>query len=65
MQQGAVSIEKISSGTGAVPIATAFEKSAIFALSLKQMSSSSFHMFIYAGSKQCDLIRGPTYLLII
>ena len=41
------------------------KKSAIFALSLKQMSSSSFHMFIYARREQCDLIRGPTYLLII
>ena len=35
------------------------KKSAIFALSLKQMSSSSFHMFIYARSEQCDL--GPIY----
>ena len=34
--------------------------SAIFTLSLKQMSSSSFHMFIYARSEQCDL--GPIYL---
>ena len=42
-----------------------FEKSTIFALSLKQMSSSSFHMFIYARSEQCDIIEGPTYLLII
>ena len=42
-----------------------FEKGAIFALSLKQMSSSSFHMFIYARSEQYDLIGGPTYLLII
>ena len=33
------------------------KKSAIFALSLKQMGSSSFHMFIYARSEQCDL--GP------
>ena len=32
-----------------------FEKSAIFALSLKQLSSSSFHIFIYARSEQCDL----------
>ena len=31
------------------------KKSAFFALSLKQMSSSSFHMFIYARSEQCDL----------
>ena len=42
-----------------------FEKSAIFALSLKQMSSSSFHMFIYARSEQYNLIGGLTYLLII
>ena len=42
-----------------------FEKSVIFALSLKQMCSSSFHMFIYARSGQCDLIEGPAYLLII
>ena len=35
------------------------KKSAIFDLSLKQMSSSSFHMFIYARSEQCDL--GPIY----
>ena len=42
-----------------------FEKSAIFALSLKQMSSSSFHMFIYARSEQCDIIGGSTYLLTI
>ena len=35
------------------------KKSAIFALSLKQMSSSSFHMFIYARGEQCDL--GPIY----
>ena len=41
------------------------KKSAIFALSLKRMSSSSFHMFIYARSEQCNLIRGPTYLSII
>ena len=33
------------------------KKSAIFALSLKQMGSGSFHMFIYARSEQCDL--GP------
>ena len=33
-----------------------FEKSAIFALSLKQLSSSSFHMVTYAGSEQCDLV---------
>ena len=37
-----------------------FKTSAIFTLSLKQMSSSSFHMFIYARSEQCDL--GPIYL---
>ena len=30
------------------------KKSAIFALYLKQMNSSSFHMFIYARSEQCD-----------
>ena len=30
------------------------KKSAIFALSLKQLSSSSFHMFIYARSEQRD-----------
>ena len=34
--------------------------SAIFTLSLKQMNRSSFHMFIYARSEQCDL--GPIYL---
>ena len=37
------------------------KKSAIFALSLKQMGSSSFHMFIYARSEQCDL--GPIYTI--
>ena len=37
------------------------KKSAIFALSLKQLSSSSFHMFIYAGSEQCDLV--PIYTI--
>ena len=37
------------------------KKSAIFALSLKQMSSSSFHMFIYARSQQCHL--GPMYTM--
>ena len=42
-----------------------FEKSATFALLLKQMSSSSFQMFIYARSEQYDLIGGPSYLLII
>ena len=35
------------------------KKSAIFALSLKQIGSSSFHMFIYARNEQCDL--GPIY----
>ena len=38
-----------------------FLKSAIFALSLKQMGGSSFHMFIYAGREQCDL--GPIYTI--
>ena len=33
----------------------------IFALSLKQMGSSSFHMFIYARSEQCD--SGPIYTI--
>ena len=37
------------------------KKSTIFALSLKQMGSSSFHMFIYARSEQCDL--GPIYTI--
>ena len=37
------------------------KKGAIFALSLKQMSSSSFHMFIYARSEQCDLV--PIYTI--
>ena len=37
------------------------KKKAIFALSLKQMGSSSFHMFIYARSEQCDL--GPIYII--
>ena len=39
------------------------EKSAIlaFSLSLKQLSSSSFHMFIYARSEQCDLV--PIYTI--
>ena len=32
------------------------KKWAIFALSLKQSSSSPFHMFIYARSEQCDLV---------
>ena len=35
------------------------KKKAIFALSHKQMDSSSFHMLIYARSEQCDL--GPIY----
>ena len=37
------------------------KKSMIFALSLKQLSSSSFHMFIYARSEQCDLV--PIYAI--
>ena len=37
------------------------KKGAIFALFLKQMGSSSFHMFIYARSEQCDL--GPIYTI--
>ena len=37
------------------------KKSAIFAFSLKRMGSSSFHMFIYARSEQCDL--GPIYTI--
>ena len=37
------------------------KKSAIFHLSLKQLSSSSFHMFIYARSEQCDLV--PIYII--
>ena len=32
------------------------KKSAIFALSLKQLNSSSFYMFIYARSEQRDLV---------
>ena len=32
-----------------------------FALSLKQIGSSSFHMFIYARSEQCD--SGPIYTI--
>ena len=36
-------------------------KSAIFALSLKQLSSSSFHMFIYARNDQRDLV--PIYTI--
>ena len=31
-----------------------WKKNAIFAFSLKQLSSSSFHMFIYAKREQCD-----------
>ena len=37
------------------------KKRAIFALFLKQMGSSSFRMFIYARSEQCDL--GPIYTI--
>ena len=37
------------------------KNSAIFALSLKQMSSSSFHMFTYGRSEQCDLC--PIYTI--
>ena len=37
------------------------KKGAIFALSLEQMGRSSFHMFIYARSEQCDL--GPIYII--
>ena len=36
-------------------------KKVIFALSLKQMCSCSFHMFIYARSEQCDF--GPIYTI--
>ena len=32
------------------------KKTAIFALTLKQLSSSSFHLFIYARSEQRDLV---------
>ena len=35
------------------------------AFRVKQRSSSSYHMLIYARSEQCDLIGSPTYLLII
>ena len=35
--------------------------SAIFALSLKQLIGSSFHMFIYTRSEQCDLV--PIYTI--
>ena len=38
-----------------------FEKSAIFALSLKQLSTSSFHMFINARSEKRDLV--PIYTI--
>ena len=37
------------------------KKNATFALSLKQLSSSSFHMFIYARSEQRDLV--PIYTI--
>ena len=37
------------------------KKGAIFALSLKQLSSSSFHMFIDARCEQCDL--GPIHAI--
>ena len=37
------------------------KKIAIFALSLEQLSSSSFHMFIYARSERCDLV--PIYTI--
>ena len=37
------------------------EKSAILAMSLRQLSSSSFHMFLYARSEQCDLV--PIYTI--
>ena len=37
------------------------KKIKIFALSLKQMGSSSFHIFIYARSEQCD--SGPIYTM--
>ena len=37
------------------------KQSAIFALSLKQLSSSSFHMFIYVRSEQRDLV--PIYTI--
>ena len=33
----------------------------IFALTLKQMGSSSFHMFIYTRSEQCDV--DPIYTI--
>ena len=37
------------------------KKARFLALCLKQMSSSSFHMFIYVRSEQCDL--GPIYII--
>ena len=37
------------------------KKIVIFASSLKQLSSSSFHLFIYARSEQCDLV--PIYTI--
>ena len=37
------------------------KKKATFAFSLKQISSSSFHMLLYARSEQCDL--GPIYTI--
>ena len=37
------------------------KKSVIFAAFLKQLSGSSFHMFICARSEQCDLV--PIYTL--
>ena len=37
------------------------KQSAIFALSLKQLSSNSFHMFIHARSEQRDLV--PIYTI--
>ena len=37
------------------------KKTAIFALYLKQLSRSSFHMFIYARSEKCDL--APIYTI--
>ena len=36
-------------------------ENAIFALSLKQMGSSSIHVFMYVGREQCDL--GPIYTM--
>ena len=37
------------------------EKSAIFAWSLEPLSGSSFHMYIYARSEQCDSV--PIYTI--